>query len=99
MERRAKVQNGNAVSSTAMAVRDDDLRRMDAWLEYLRRAAERKVRQGDAKALRTALGIARRQMKLRRNQGGKAMSSGEEEGFPITIFTDAIQEMEKRRRI
>jgi hypothetical protein len=79
-----------------MAVRDDDLRRMDAWLEYLRRAAERKVKQGDARAIKTALGIARRQMKLRRNRGGKAMSNREVEGFPITIFNDAIQEIERQ---
>jgi len=68
------------------------------WLEHLERALRRSVRQGDVRAIKVALGIARRRMKLGRSNSAKPATSGQEqEGYPITIFSEAIKAMEKKR--
>ena len=72
---------------------------MRSWLEHLEQALQRSVRQGDVRAIKAALGIARRRMKLQRKGGGKRVKPGREtEGFPITIFSEAIKAMEKKDR-
>ena len=72
---------------------------MKAWLRHLERGLERSVRQRDVQAIRTALGIAKRRMKLQGTGGTNPVKSdAREEGYPITIFSDAIKEMERRRR-
>jgi len=76
-----------------------DLKVMRRWLHYLERAAERRVRQGSPNAIEMALRIARRRMKLQRARGGKATEPDyKADGFPITIFSEAIKQMEKRGR-
>ena len=81
-----------------MDSRNPDLTVMRRWLHYLERAAERRVRRGSATAIEMALRIARRWMKLQRTCDGKATNQDRRaEGFPITIFSEAIKEMEKRR--
>ena len=82
-----------------MDSRNPDLTLMRRWLHYLERAAERRVRRGSPNAIEMALRIARRRMKLQRACGEEATNPDHNaEGFPITIFSDAIKEMEKRGR-
>ncbi len=72
---------------------------MRRWLRYLERATGRGVRRGSVNAIKLALGIARRQAKLQQARGPKRSAPGHKAGgFPITIFSDAIREMEKRRQ-
>ncbi len=71
---------------------------MRRWLHYLERANERSARRGSVNAIKMALEIARRQAKLQKARGMKRVGRGHKaSGFPITIFNDAIREMEKRR--
>jgi hypothetical protein len=75
-----------------------DMKVMKEWLGYLGRAAEQKVRQRDPKAIRMALGIAKRQMKLPEKDARKGNTPMQEgDGFPIKIFSEAIREVEKRK--
>ena len=85
--------------SLPMGSKSPDFTVMRRWLHYLERAAERRVRHGSGNAIETALRIARRRMKLQRACEGKATNPDyKAEGYPITIFSQAIKEMEKRRR-
>ena len=67
-------------------------------LEYLFRVLERPLRRGNPGAIRDVLAVARRQAKLHQLAGSRvAAPITKERGFPITIFSEAIKAMEKKR--
>ena len=71
---------------------------MRRWLHYLERATDLAVRRGNLNAIKMALVIARRRMKQEKTREVNGSRWGKKDGgFPITIFADAIKEMERRR--
>ena len=81
-----------------MTAQDRTRRQMKLRLQYLRRIAERKVRQRDRKAIKIVLAIRRYEMNLWKL--GEITSEDLRSGgacFPITIFSEAIREMERWR--